>query len=72
MNDVLRQLGKPRSLTVNIVGSKKSQDAAVKLGEFLKLRGFDVSYGVLTAMLVPPLEQPIELRSDGLWVDTSK
>jgi hypothetical protein len=72
MAEIVRQLGTPRELMVNWVGGMRSKAAAERLSTYLTTKGFVIKDGGGVGMLSPPLEQPVELRPDGLWVDASK
>jgi hypothetical protein len=71
MADIANRLGVPHALTVQWVGGERSKAAALQLGSYLKERGFQITYGEI-GVLVPALEHPIELRSDGVYVDVSR
>lgn len=72
MNEVVRQLGPPRSLKLGWVGSQKSFQDSQKLAAFLKARGFEIIEEGGTDILSPPLEGPVQVIQGILFVDSSK
>ena len=71
MSDVAEKLGKPRPISLFAVGGQASQKAVQALGDFLSGHGFTVTVNWIGA-LSPPLDQPIELRNEELYIDAGK
>ena len=71
MADIAQKLGKPRSISLFAVGGGASQAAVDSLGNFLGGKGFSVTVNWI-GTLSPPLDRPVELRKDGLYIDASK
>lgn len=72
MEQVAAQLGERREILVDGVGTNASREAAWKLADFLNSRGFLATKGGGVGILFPPLDRPIELRPEALYVDVTK
>lgn len=71
MADIASRLGPPGPISLNAIGGEKSKKAVALLANFLGNKGFTITISWI-GVLAPPLDQPIELRANGVYVDASK
>jgi hypothetical protein len=72
MQTIVRQIGEPRTLQLWAIGAERSAHAVTKLASYLQNSGFNIRGINRADIMGPPLNGPVELRGDDLFVDVDR